>query len=547
MSQIFGEDSTFTVDKGPTTSYFWNRTLTFQMPRVVVIQIWQIGLLNYALQVLVFFYFITQALTPSLWSISEVPTNIINAWVEGGEAAAGWATTSSSIESAFPYCGTSEYDFTYNDEFNYTNTNCQAMHAWEVTQKLPGTTIVSTVYLDVVEEGWDCGAADAATKAAACTAAGGTLGAIFGTQCLCTTHKTTYPVGVEDMEVVFDHTVQTTTLMSRLGGTASQSGDALMQTDIVFGDGSDQHFAQGSVIRLKLSEWLRAAGIALDDLNTHVAPDPTDSAHHPFFRTTGVTIMVDVEYTNVKPLKNEPEYVFHREIRATVKPHVDEQWAGLGVKAPIYEVVPTGVAGAQTYRKLLRYSQGAVFKFTSKGFIYRVDATALMNLFTNFIVLLGLTSTVTSFVAKYLWRDRKMIRNKSEERLAVGTRLAEIAIKAVTYAATFGNLEKTGDGKVTSDDLVKVFNKAGAPFTPQEAKAMATMIICRSNDDDPSTEPLDALREMDYVEYVNGMEAGQALSVEEFRQAIKRLTTKRGKFSGSVKVLPSHPEANEAA
>ena len=115
-----------------------------------------------------------------------------------------------------------------------------------------GTVVVSTVYLDLIEEGWDCGAADAgacthcmlaapdhapvflyfwggpnqaqtvlrehgrclcfvaraATKAAACTAEGGTLGALFGTQCLCTVHRTSYPVGVEDMTVAFDHTVR---------------------------------------------------------------------------------------------------------------------------------------------------------------------------------------------------------------------------------------------------------------------------------------------------------------------------------------------------
>jgi hypothetical protein len=131
---------------------------------VRVPQVWELGLLNKVLQICVVAYFLSQALSPSLWSITEGPTNIINAWVEGGQAAATWAATSSPVASTYPYCSQTalyEYDFTYSAEFNYTNSRCEVMHAWELAQKLPGTVVVSTVYLDLIEEGWDCGAADA--------------------------------------------------------------------------------------------------------------------------------------------------------------------------------------------------------------------------------------------------------------------------------------------------------------------------------------------------------------------------------------------------
>ena len=268
--------------------------------------------------------------------------------------------------------------------------------------------------------------------------------------------------------------------MDNLEGRASVNDDSLLETTVKFSDGSSRAFASGSVISLSLGDWMRATGVDLDQRNTHVAPDATDGSSYPFFRTTGVTILVDIEYTNVKQGKTEPEYAFHKELRATAVPTVDEGWAGLGVKAPIYDSIPTNGGAAQTYRKLLRYSQGVVFKFKSKGFVYRIDTTALLALFTNSIVLLGLTSSVTAFVAKNLWRDRQMILNKSEEHLAVGTRLTEIAVKALSYAATFANLERTGDGKVTSDDLVTVFEKAGAPFSKVSHESWLTAAQSRS-------------------------------------------------------------------
>ena len=33
----------------------------------------------------------------------------------------------------------SNYDFTYSAEFDYKNSRCELVHAWELAQKLPGT------------------------------------------------------------------------------------------------------------------------------------------------------------------------------------------------------------------------------------------------------------------------------------------------------------------------------------------------------------------------------------------------------------------------
>ena len=52
------------------------------------------------------------------------------------------------------------------------------------------------------------------------------------------------------------------------------------------------------------------------------------------------------------------------------------------------------------------------------------------------------------------------------------------------------------------------------------------MPVTRSNDDDKAD--LDALREMDYIEYVHGMEAGNMIPFDQFKKMATKLAIKRG-------------------
>jgi hypothetical protein len=192
-----------------TSSFYWNRTLTFYMPRVVIIQIWQLGLLNLVMQLAVIGWHINILGNPKGWALFEIPVNrVTNAYMSGAAAARSWASTSASLSSSYPYCGAAGYDFVYDAEFNYSNVRCQPLNAFELATKLPATASIATIYLDIHEEGWDCGASDAATKASDCVANGGTHSILFGTQCMCTTRTTTYPVGVDAMTMNFDHSVR---------------------------------------------------------------------------------------------------------------------------------------------------------------------------------------------------------------------------------------------------------------------------------------------------------------------------------------------------
>ena len=120
--------------------------------------------------------------------------------------------------------------------------------------------------------------------------------------------------------------------------------------------------------------------------------------------------------------------------------------------------------------------------FKGVGFVYKLDVPYLITALTSAVVLLGLATNLVMVYAKYLHSAGAMIRNVSMERLSVGTRLAKIALRNVTNASSFVQLDKTGDHKVKISDLRKTFEEAGANLTAEEGKAIATLIIARSND-----------------------------------------------------------------
>ena len=112
--------------------------------------------------------------------------------------------------------------------------------------------------------------------ATACTNSGGVKSVLFGTQCLCTTRRTTYPVGTDLMIMAFEHRFSTSAdQMDGLEGSSAHGDDALTTTTIDFSNGSSVVFQPGSVVRLTIADWLKAADstLGLDTRNTAVTAD----------------------------------------------------------------------------------------------------------------------------------------------------------------------------------------------------------------------------------------------------------------------------------
>jgi len=240
-------------------------------------------------------------------------------------------------------------------------------------------------------------------------------------------------------------------------------------------------------------------------------------------------IELDIEYSNIPAGEATPRFD-HKEVRATVTVNADRtQWGGLAVKAPIYEQVPTGAAARQTYKRTLRYSQGILFKFKGKGKVYRIDYFRLITALTSTLVLLRFAHTVTAFVAQFLWPTKTMIMNKTREKFAIGTRLVEIGMKAVSYGAIFNDIDQDSDGALSAADLKATLKRTKYPFKETEIDAIVALLIRRlgglNSVGEGGSDNADTMLNLD--EFMHGLEGGTMINMDQFRKQVVSFAEKK--------------------
>ena len=329
---------------------------------------------------------------------------------------------------------------------------------------------------------------------------------LFGTQCKCSTQRTVFPAGVESFVLAFDHAFNTTGQVGGLSGSTGVPAGAdnnLVRTTVVDIDGRALHkFAAGERVALNLSMWLAAGGVELDEVNYQLSPDATDPSKYPHYRTSGVSVRLSIHYSNL-PQGSEGPALHNTEVEATVSVEVDStQWAGAAVIAPVYEAYPSGGPGARSYRKVYRYTQGCVFDVRASGSVYTLDVQYLIAQMIGMTVLVGLASTITAFVAQFVpllgRKKQALIQQAARNKLAMGTRLAEMGMKTLAYASTFAQLDRDGDGQLTVGSIISTLARTGHAMSPQQANAVAQLVLLRSQDDGGD--------KIDFAEFVACME-----------------------------------------
>lgn len=368
-----------------------------------------------------------------------------------------------------------------------------------------------------------------------CAADGGTLTTQMGTQCMCTSKSTVYPTGIDELLLSFSHSYSTTTAVGMLEGSSAVTGEGSLDTILVDVGGSQiQVFPSGETISMSVKNWLAVAKVDLDQDNYAVKSFDIDDGSVPKMRTTGVTVYINLDYTNRRQGASNPDFVtsVERYVYATMSVRADKtQWASLGAQTD-YLQYPTGSIGRQSYHKIVRYTQVVSFRFRGMGQVYALDWLYLLNALLSGVVLLGVAKTITSIIAKWLYYDRticKMIRNKAMERLAVGTHLAELGVKAAAYAATFNSLDDDSDGYIDVKDIVKSLKDTKYEIADSKLHAIALLVIKRSSlllkrkDNAPDR--------MDYAEFMSCMEGGAALDIEEFTGMVTSPATRWASWS----------------
>ncbi len=323
----------------------WNKILTFPMERRVTIEVWECGLVYILLQLMVVGYvglnlyysdavriLATQELTCAgaldevpdasrgsilaQWAFSEEPVGAVNAWPEAGR----WTEHAASADfGELPYCDPAAFAYAYDPSFVMDDPQCQLMSPHEVSAKENGAVHFTTAFIEYREVGWACAAAHNASQWAACALRNGTVDDALegGRQCVCSSQRTVYPVGVDLMTMAFEHSFQGAVRFDGRNGSSTRPAGSVgaVDTTVIFRNesGGKRTVRSGTATRLTVGEWVALAtpaGLTLDDENRDLSPDyrPGRAQVYPRFRSAGLTIDLDVRYSNTDPETGRPGY-----------------------------------------------------------------------------------------------------------------------------------------------------------------------------------------------------------------------------------------------
>ena len=251
-----------------------------------------------------------------------------------------------------------------------------------------------------------------------------------------------------------------------------------------------------------------------------------NASHYPAFRTSGVSLSLEISYTNANDQKLAE--LNRKSVGATVKASVQTGAFSSVGGSTTFSTYPSGDIGAETWDLTSRYKQGITVHLTSSGVIYSFDPFYFVNVMVAGLVLLGLASTVADFFAFWCLGGGQstVLRNKQCEKVSKRSEFAETGLKAVIAAQQFKLLDPDGNGAVEAVDLVKALagvesaeTKEGSsqPFiTHAQAHAIATAIM-RDADDDKNSKSAGSL---DFAEFMTCLD-GDGGSFQFFLDKLK--------------------------
>jgi len=535
-----------------------NKTLIpyfrYRTPKFILVEVPLVGIVHRLCQLGALAYVISNLFMGSGWSVKSVPLGSVNPWVELGDYST-MAETTSSYDS-LQYCSNPAFAYNYGGGFIYGTAAdppiCDSPNTYTVTEKTVNSVFLTTAYIHNQEAGFPCDGGNAGSGTAfvpedECTqklGAGSNVVKYANGQCVCKSPtKTYYPLGVEQMEVVFEHFFHTLETVKVDGQTlkgSSSIADAEnpLRTRFEFSNHTYVDYDAGVPIKIKVADLLQAAhhavcekgsvadkrdgkddgkcetGIVLDERNVDVQADADDTSKFPYFRTTGVSVSLNIAYTNAN--EDQRAELNNREVISTVKATVQTgAWSSVG-GTTTYQVYPSGEIGAQTWELSSRYKQGVMVHMMSSGTIYSFDFFNLVTVLITGLVLLKTANTVADFVAFFcLGAGQSLVlRNKRCEKVSKKSEFAETGLKAALAAHQFNFFDRDHNGSIEASDIVRAFanieNSDGGPAVScEQAHAIATAIMDDADVDDASKDALD------FSEYMTCLD-GDALSFNAF-------------------------------
>jgi hypothetical protein len=281
-----------------------------------------------------------------------------------------------------------EYDFIYDASWTYDDNRCKHFTKGEIMRKLPaGGFYIQTHVQEWVSTYSNCGE-DA-----------------LGCRNITRPQKNYFVPGVEDVEIFVEHgfTAVQRGVSKHLPKTTvwKESGDWIGKED----KDAEKSFGEGKVFKMKLKDLLHLAGIDSLDAKNDGGATVTESEGLPAYRLTGMTLELQIDYTNKVAWRwSGNKYV----ARASVA-KAPVGWSGLGEQAHVMSFTPPSAGAADSSSTAYEtYSGGIKIVVAATGEIGNFDFFYLAAVIAQSIVYMGISVVVAEFVAQSLLGDKSV-------------------------------------------------------------------------------------------------------------------------------------------
>ena len=481
-------------------------TIAYRTPKYIKVDIAWLAVFHRILQFVVLVGALIRLYFNDGWALTEVPTGSSNAWEEVGSMES--STSDPTRAGRTQYCSSAAH--TYEQAaYRYTAPPCESLLPGELVVKTPDSIFFTTSIHEKVTLGWPCAATNASVQSAACVGRGGATYSRGNGQCGCVTTRSLYPLAVEEMRMIFEHSFEADLLDFNGNSVNEQEND--LWSDVIFSNGTRLRFKAGEVIGLPLTDWLSAADVTLDAANANVRPDA--QGRLAMKRTTGVTLRIEVEYSNQELDVGRPvpgKHSVHAFVRAKAE---HSTWTGgqTWVRWRVEPLLPRDTP--QEYHLVERSRQGVLFVFDTKGMVYKFDFWMALAILVSTVVLLQVANIIADGIAFYCLPGGQstVLRHKRDELVSKKSEFAELGMKAALAATTYRAFDPDNNGAIDPVDIVKVFAHVEG-ITWEQAHSIAYMIM-----DDADTDVAEAEGQagLSFEEYMTCLE-GDAINFRGF-------------------------------
>ena len=374
---------------------------TFTTDRQIAFHDKKLGIFYKLIQCAIFCFILYDLFTKQLYFKTEVPSGYTTMWAEVKDL---YNIQRNATVKKPIYCDNKDYDYIYSLPYwDYRNSTCINLHYSEMYEKGENEFFFQTYFTENKIVLQNCDHFNYTEKDCQI------MDRLDG-QCFCQNYKNFYSVGVEGMELAFNHLYSTS---FESGSNLNTSTNIRPIKTIINNHNKTKQliFNEGENIAITIKEWLDLSGVDLNEYNKDVKMSVMDNNiknnTYPIYRITGLEIILKVNYYNIEDLSNFEDAVCIIDIVT------NKGWASKGSNIN-YINYPNLLDGDENQKNIYvdRYRFGIKFKMIVSGLMGKFDWYMLINHLVSVIVLTGTARSVVSFIIMYFLGKKSTIFKK---------------------------------------------------------------------------------------------------------------------------------------